>query len=1232
MFSTIYKYEIKHWLRQPSTYIFAILFFIVPFATMTGMAGESADGYGGRVLNSAFNVNRVATYFNIFLYFLLPAFVGVSIYRDFKSRVHSVLYSYPFSKNDYLLAKLSSGVTVVLMMSMLVMLGLFVGIKMPWVNPELIGDFGPMAFVQPFLLFMVPNVLVLGVIVFVAVTFTRNIYAGFAAIIVLVLLRAAFGRLLAGTDQLFLNALLEPLGTGGVQYFTRNWTVAEMNELLIPFKGAIIYNRLLWSGLAAILFGWMYRAFSLGQQAPVFWKKTKEENIAPKNNFGTIEKINLPKVQFDYSFWQQIKTTWQLSNIEFRFIVGSPLFLCLVLASMVFMVFSMSLMNPRFDTEVYPMTWLMLKLPAQMFSGIINLITFLYAGFLVHRSRLARAQQLVDVNPVSNWVFLFSNLLALIKMQVVLLALVMLGGVSVQLYNGFYDVEVGHYLFELYGVNLIHFVIWACLALFIQSLFTNPYLGFVLLLTAPVGFISLSHFGPEYLGWHFLEQGVFRYNQGPGEIFGLAYSDMDKYGPVLPAYFIHKIYWLMAGFVLLVGAGLLWVRGLTYSFGERLRVARGRFKGKLAILTTLLLIGFFSLGFTIYYDGNIVKKHYSQKEKKLVFLEAEKKYKYLLGMPQPKIVDVKINMDIYPAARQFKAKGKYVLINFSDKIIDTLVLNYFSDLKINYQFDKKAVPISQENIANICHLDILKLATGILPNDSLVMTFNVENFPQTFLRTNSYVKKHGTLIKDDVFPRFGNWLGTIREILYLPVSESLSFPADSTALKQSFVSKDSDRIKFEATVSTNENQVAIAPGYLEKEWTEKNRRYFKYSMEEKIAHSFLFMSGEYGIVKDKWKDVGLEIHYHKDHTYNLDRMMEGMKAGLDYCTENFSPYQHRQLRIVEFSQTGGASAHAFPNTLPTGEEAGFIQHVCEGETAGVDVVFGTAVHETAHQWWGHQVLPADVRGAKMVTESMAEYVNVMVKEKYKGKTESRKFLRHCLELYLRGRARDRRAENPLMYTTARQNYIHYAKGALVFYALADYIGEQNLNRAIKNYVDHVAFQEGSYTTSEEMLDFIKDEIPDSLNYLIRDLFETVTLYDNRMVSVNTKPLTDGKYQVELAFLSSKYRSGKNGKKIFSENQVDSLAYLNDKSEEITNSLPLSDYIEIGIFGEKEVDGKKEIVQLYLQKHKVEKIKNKISIVVDGLPTEVGVDPYLKLIDVVAEDNRMKIELRDQRNY
>ena len=46
--------------------------------------------------------------------------------------------------------------------------------------------------------------------------------------------------------------------------------------------------------------------------------------------------------------------------------------------------------------------------------------------------------------------------------------------------------------------------------------------------------------------------------------------------------------------------------------------------------------------------------------------------------------------------------------------------------------------------------------------------------------------------------------------------------------------------------------------------------------------------------------MAIEIYYDPAHAYNVDRMIDSAKKSLDYFTVHFSPYQHRQVRILEF--------------------------------------------------------------------------------------------------------------------------------------------------------------------------------------------------------------------------------------------------------------------------------------------------------------------------------------------
>jgi len=643
----------------------------------------------------------------------------------------------------------------------------------------------------------------------------------------------------------------------------------------------------------------------------------------------------------------------------------------------------------------------------------------------------------------------------LIKMQMFLLLLILVSGVLIQTFSGYYSFEIGHYLFELYGIKFINFVIWAFLAVLVQTLFKNYLIGFFLLLIVSIAIQFLPMLG--------IEQDIFNYNSDNG----YQYSDMNGYGSGLSKYYLYKIYWGLLGIVFFCIALLFWRRGIPMSAKEKLAIARRRLKPQLVMPLLLALVGFLAIGFKIYYEDNIANPNYSEKEMEKQSADWEKKYKKYENYEQPRITAININLNLYPKTRNFKADGFYYLKNKSKKSIDSLFINY-NGYENAFKFDKEVALVSEDTLFNF---NIYRLRTPLVPGDSIKLNFEVHNKPNTLVRNNSPVLENGTFVNNfDLFPSIGYTAdgelpdNDTRKKYGLKEKERMAKATDTIARKNTYISRDADWVTFETTVSTSDDQTAIAPGYLEKKWTEDGRNYFHYKMDRPMLNFYAYQSARYEIRKDKWKDVAIEVYYQKGHEYNIDRMIKAVKKSLDYYTENFSPYQHKQARIIEFPRTGGGFAQSFANTIPFSEAIGFIADVDDANEDAVDYPFSVTSHEMAHQWWAHQVIGANVQGATLMSESLSEYSSLKVLEKEYGKLQMRKFLKDALDSYLQGRTMESKSEQPLMFNE-NQQYIHYKKGSLVLYALSDYIGEKNMNNALKKYIEKVAYQEAPYTNS-----------------------------------------------------------------------------------------------------------------------------------------------------------------------
>jgi ABC-2 type transport system permease protein len=1160
------------------------------------------------IVNSPVSINGLLNEMGIILYFFLPALIGGTIYRDYQHNMHSVLYSYPFKKWEYLLGKFTAGLTVATLVMVAAALGVILGTITPGTNPELLGPFKLMSYIQPFLYYLIPNMIFFGAMVFAVVAFTRNINVAFLVILGFFLIQIFAQNLTSDLDNKMLAALLDPYGYQAHAYYTEYWTIFEQNENPLPWGEVILYNRLIWAGLGVIIFGLVYWTFSFSQQAFSFnlFRKNKGEAVT-KKNFGSILSINMPKVTMNFSFTENLKLAWELAKVDLKYIISGWAFIIIALIGLLISLSVILLSGEIFGTDTLPVTWQMLQLPGTFFSLFINILTFLYAGMLIHRSRGDHMDQLIHVTPTSNWTILFSKFLALLLMQMVLLSIIMIAGLCVQLYNGYYNFEIGLYLFDLYAISLIHVAIWGLLSIFIHTLFKNYFIGFILLLLISIGITFLSEIG--------IEQMVFKFNQAPGT----AYSDMNGYGGSLAPYFIYKLYWLLLGIAMYILSILFFRRGLPGSIKERFRNAGEAFSPNLKIIFTLSFVGFLGMGSWIYYVNNIKYDYISSQQSEMRTAGYEKLYGKFKGAPQPRVVSSNINLDLYPESRDFNVAGTYILKNKTDVAIDSIHIDHNNFISV-FEFGRDFELVLKDDTLNY---DIYRLAEPLMPGESVSFSFNLSNKPNELLRNNSPVRSNGTFINNFIFPRIGyQESGELsgreaRERYELPPKDRMAPPTDTTARMNNYISSDADWIDFETIISTSPKQIAIAPGYLMDEWEQDGRRFFHYKMDSTIVNFYSFISAEFEVVRDKWNDVNIEIYHHRDHTYNLNYMIDGVKKSLDYYTENFSPYQFRQLRIIEFPRTGGSFAQAFANTVPYSEAVGFIADVDTTDDVAVNYPFSITAHEVAHQWWAHQVIGGNVQGATMLSESLSEYSSLKVLEKEYGVHQMRRFLKDALDSYLIGRTIESQRELPLIYNE-NQQYIHYNKGSLVFYALSDYIGEARLNAALSEFIDDVAFQEPPYTISLELVEYLKDATPDSLMYLIEDMFETITLYDNRVEEATYTEIDSSTFEVNMTLQAAKYRTGETGERIYKNEAGDSLSVEIEGRRRPIESLPLNDWIEVGVFG---VDDEGNETVLYLEKRKFTDIMTEITITVDQKPVSVGIDPYNKLIDTISADNR-----------
>lgn len=1190
MLLTIARFELKSRLKLTSTYVYFGMFFALALLFIAAAGGvfpgaQVRFGGGKQLINAPYALAQIITTLGYLGLIVVAAMMGRAVQQDFEYRCQHFFFSLPISKTQYLVGRFLGAYACLLLIFLSLGLGAFVGTLLPGIDPQRLGASSFQAYAMPFVLSLWPNLFFLGALFFGIAALTRRMMPVYVSSVVLLIGYLVAGNLLADMENKTLGALLDPVGANALAVLTRYWTLSERNVLQVPLEGVFLWNRLLWLGLGLAFAGFCWHRFRFASG------DEKAGKAAAVVETPAASKPALPQVQPRHE-GLGLRLLPSLVALSLRETVKNIYFLVIVLAGVLFMFANAPVIGTMFGTTTYPVTYEVLEVAGGSFALFMLIITTFYAGELVWRERDARMNQIYDALPIPSWLPLAAKLLALMGVQALLMFVIMACGMLIQAFKGYFQFEPGLYLHWLFGISLIDYWLLAVLAVAVQVLVNNKYLGHFLMILYYVGVSSAALMG--------FEHRMYVYGSMPT----MTYSDMNGFGHFMAGVRWFEAYWGFAALLLAVAARLFWVRGTASSWRERLGAARAQLSRPVLATACAGLAGFVAVGAYVFYNTNVLNSYETSYDQEALAAAYEKTYKPLKDKAQPLVVDVRLNVDIFPEARAARIKGHYQLKNQSQEAIKELYLNLPTEAQLHVLRPSTAHKPGAMDLVQGLHCMILD--QPLLPGASLGLDFELEYANEGFKNqegaSSLAFNGNGSFFNNSLLPSLGYVErrelvdDRVRRKHDLAPKERMP-DLDDPQGRMANLAGDSNWIGFEATVSTSADQIALAPGYLQKEWTENGRRYFHYKMDRPILNFYAFLSARYAVKRDRWNDVAIEIYYHPGHEYNLERMVAGVKDSLDYFSKHFGPYQHKQVRILEFPRYA-SFAQSFPNTIPYSESIGFIAKVDPEDKEDLDYPYYITAHEVAHQWWGHQVVGGAVQGETFLAESMAQYSALMVMKQKYGADKMARFLRYELDRYLSARGGEQKKEMPLM-RVENQPYIHYQKGSLVMYALQDYLGEAEVNRVLGEYVKKVAFQAPPFTHARELVDEFRKLAPEHLRYVIADSFEHIVLYENRALSADYRQREDGKYELTLKVAARKFRADAQG---------------------VEQEAPMADYIDIGVLDDQDKP-------LLLERRKLAAGESEFTLVVDKLPAKAGIDPMNKLVDRRIEDNVVAVSKR-----
>jgi len=1244
MFVEFFRFELRFRLKSLSTYVYFLLWLAFSFFCVASESFGPVGGSNGKVLLNGAYANTVNDIYScLFGVIVIAAIFGTSILRDFQRDTYQILFTKPISKFAYLGGRWAGSFVTTLFAFSGMLAGTWLGTLAPWADHTRIGPNHLWWYLQPFLCIVVVQIFFLGSLFFAVAALTRRIFIVYLQGVALFMVYLIGITVFFATRSLehFWSGILDPIGAMLLNAVTRYWSVFEKNTLLLPLDfsgyspGVFIYNRLLWVsvGVSALVGVWVLFPMSVealtlrsqGRRAA----KAREQDDSARTPARSLVTSRLPRVQQFFGAATTFAQYRTLTQLRIRTIVREIPFWAIVGLLVVFAINNGYFAGRVGGQNVWPVTYLMLQAVEGSATLFFYIVAGLYAAELVWRERDNRFDGIHDALPMAAATDWLSKLTAIAFVELVMLGVTMLAGVAMQTLAGYYHYEILQYVEELYLIVFPQILAFAMFAMFIQTVVSNKFLGHGIVIGTFVLQTVLFNFGWEntlYL---------------PGGVPAYVYSDMNGYGHFVPAIAWAITYWFSIFAVLGVVSIALTRRGAEDGL---------RARGRLA-LTAAPALGFVAGAFVLlaagaggwfYYNAHVLNEYLNSKDRRHIAAEYERQFKQYELLPQPKVTAVDASIDIDPAHRSFTGHGRYTLQNKTALPIADIHVTDAHQSASHVNFDRPFHLVSQSarNAYTIYRLD-----TPLAPGEVLTMSFDVGHRSTGFSDGNELAQfaYNGTFFDREFFPDIGYSPNAEiddprrrREEGLGPLQE-MAPRGDAVQSRLNMFTPNSDWISFHAVVSTSADQIAIAPGYLQRDWEKDGRHYYEYSMgDTHVLNFYAFLSARYQVRREVYQGVNgpinLEVYYDPENAYDIDDMLASSRAGLAYYEANFSPFQFKQYRILEYPRYR-SFAQSFPNTVPFSEAIGFIIRLAK--PTDVDLSYFVTAHELGHQWWGHQLIGGLVEGSNMMSETLAQYSAYMVMQQKYGKDYMHRVLRHFLDRYLRGRSDEVRHERPLALVE-REPYVWYDKGGQIMYTLADYIGADKVNLALHNFLMQYRYANATnqidatevaertdstatataavatatgasggadavdkpYPDTRQLIDALRAQTPAEFQYLIDDGFNRIVLYDNKALTATARRTPAGKYEVTLEVQARKSQVDVDGKE---------------------TPMALADYIEIGVFSGK----KDEEKPLYLEK-KMTEARRTYTITVDEKPSFAGIDPYNKLIDRIADDNMIEV--------
>lgn len=1017
IFSFEAKRSTKHWL---SYLVALILIFLGIFC---GNQFNLSVGEG-IYLNSPYTIGFMTGMLSLSIIFFATVYALQLLFKDYDSKFDKVLFSFPLSKQTYLKGKFYSYFLQTFLSFSFLMFGFVIGQTLR-TGSEMQNEFHVSYYLYPLVIFGFLNSLLVCSFLFLLSMLIRKklivVVGGLLLyIFYMIILLFSNSPFMAGSmpqsleTQQF-SAVVDPFGLSSYFLEARSLTASQKNVQIIPFTGYLLLNRVFCMILSAGLLILSLKLFSFSSTSRQKVKKGVQQADL-QLELGSTEYSGAQTYFGRSSF---LKSILSFAKIDFIYLFKSitvPAISILLLFAVGMEMYAEIEKGIRLPQK-YASSGLMATTISENFHLLGLLITAYFLNDLYWRSAAS------GFILIENSTFFSRNKLAGHFFSISILLFFFTGiligeGIIFQAVYQYFHIDWNAYL-AVFLFNTFPLILFSGFILFINDRIPNKFIA--------LGLSVLAVFilaGP--VSGKMIPYPLFRiFSDFKGN-----YSDFNGYG----------IYEKAFGQRLLFGTGIV---ALLWTFNTVIKLKK-LFLAE-SVLTLILLISGIIAG-SYFMQGYIPK---DDEKNILNSVQYEKSFRKYETLPQPDIKDVKTEIKLYPSQNAYQIIGHYTLKNQTDQPINKILMNFNPDMKL-----ETAVLRSGSEIVTVTeNTSEVSLKSTLKPNDTASFDFKIS---YQWTAVNGH-QSFNAIIENGSFMRISRYYPTIgyqkddeiqdqhlRDRYGLGKLTELKKPEAPEVWKKDFINLD-------MTISTEKTQTAIGTGDLIKKWKGSDRNYFQYKAEN-IPFRFAVSSAEYQIKSLYYKGITVNIFYHKKHFENVDHLLKNAKLTLDYCQQNFGNYPFKTINFAEISSfTKGFAATAYPSAVFMPEDMIFHANIHADKKQ--DVINELAGHELSHLWWGNSKINPDNReGAVMLTETLAMYTEMMLYKKMHGKTKMMERIQMHQQIY--DNEKGLSEDLPIYRATGDVSHISYSKGAVAMVKLSDMIGEDKVNIALKNFLNH----------------------------------------------------------------------------------------------------------------------------------------------------------------------------------